>query len=146
MDKFKKRHLTRQIASQIVYISFMDDLMSPWKEILIPLLETQELNMSSLDLDFLTELMNSLQESLSVYQERFDSLMKNGILSLPAIERAILLVSAGEMHLQPSLTKKAVIINEALTLIRDLSEEKNVKFLNAVLDKYALKYAPELIK
>lgn len=145
MDKFKKRHLTRQIASQIIYISFIDDL-NPWKDILFSLLETQELKLQSIDLDFLTQLMSAITDSSSLYEEQLNLLMKNGIASLPAIEKAILFVSAAEMSLLPACTTKSIIINEALTLVRTLSDEKNVKFLNAVLDTYALKHATHLLK
>ena len=63
-----------------------------------------------------------IQENLSEWD--YDSIGK--------VEKAILRLGAFEILVQK--TNKAIIINEAVELAKELADEKSPKFINGVLD------------
>ena len=136
MDKYKKRHNARVVAAQILYISIMDR-ESLWHDSLRTLTTLEQTKNTIFELEFAQELIEAALKDRDAFDDALHPLMKNGIDSIPFIERAILWIACAELNQKPMLASKSVILNESLNLIKELSDHKNVKFLNALLDKYA---------
>jgi transcription termination factor NusB len=136
MDKYKKRHNARITAAQTLYMTIIDR-STQWHESLDTLSTLEETKHILFDRNFVEELVKTALKDSSDFDEALSPLMKNGIESIPAIERAILWIACVELNKRPIVVSKSVIFNESLNLIKELSDHTNVKFLNALLDHYA---------
>lgn len=144
MNKYKKRHNSRIIAAQVLYMHQVDPSLS-WIESFQTLAqvhnfidnESQYVIHYDFDHQFSRSLITQAIEKQHLFDEQLSQLMKNGIASIPLIERALLWIACVELNEDPPITSKSVVINETLELIKELSDESNIKFLNAILDRYA---------
>ncbi|MBM4222717.1 MAG: hypothetical protein FJ161_02820 [Gammaproteobacteria bacterium] len=137
MDQYKKRHNARCVAAQCLYSTIINPQDS-WKHALDALQEIENNNIPlSFDRPFTEYLIETCLENADQYEEALSPHLKHGIRSLHPIDRAIVWIACCELNQKPLLTTRAIILNECLTLIRELSEEQSVKFLNALLDRYA---------
>ncbi len=136
MDKYKKRHNARIAAAQVLYTTIIDK-SAQWHDSLRALSLVDETRGSVFDLEFATQLIEGALKEHVAYDTALSPLMRNGIESIPAIERAILWIACVELNQKPMITSKSVIFNESLNMIKELSDQTNVKFLNALLDRYA---------
>ena len=56
---------------------------------------------------------------------------------LPAVDRAVLRAGAWELLFGTQETDSAIVIDQSVLLVADLSEEKSIPYVNAVLDRVA---------
>ncbi len=136
MDTYKKRHNARIAAAQALYTIIIDST-AQWDEALNALSTLEETKGILFDKEFAEELIEAALKGGSNFDDELSPLMRNGIKSIPAIERAILWIACAELNKKPMLISHSVILNESLNLIKELSDHTNVKFLNALLDRYA---------
>lgn len=74
--------------------------------------------------------------------DRIDSMISEHLREwtlerLPAVDRAVLRAGSWELLFSPDDLDSAVVIDQAVLLISDLSVEKSVAYVNAVLDRVA---------
>jgi N utilization substance protein B len=62
---------------------------------------------------------------------------------MPAVDRAVLRLGLYELLWAPDATDAAVVIDEAVALVKSLSTDDSPRFVNAVLDRIA-GIAPQL--
>lgn len=74
--------------------------------------------------------------------DRLDSMISEHLREwtlerIPAVDRAVLRAAAWELLFAPDEVDSAVVIDQAVLLVSDLSAEKSVPYVNAVLDRVA---------
>ena len=74
--------------------------------------------------------------------DRLDSMISEHLREwtlerLPAVDRAVLRAAAWELLFSPEGTDSAIVIDQAVLLVADLSAERSVPYVNAVLDRLA---------
>lgn len=85
-------------------------------------------------LEFALYLLNGVRENLAKIDDDLNALLNEYKLNeIGAVEKAILRLGAYEIEF--TQTQKAVIINEAIELAKELCGETSPKFINGVLDK-----------
>ncbi|TXE78871.1 transcription antitermination factor NusB [Campylobacter peloridis] len=83
---------------------------------------------------FTLDLYNGINEKLSLIDKRINEYLKEYKLEEVAnIEKAILRLGAYEILF--TQTQKAIIINEAIELAKEMAGDNAPKFINGVLDK-----------
>ena len=80
-------------------------------------------------------ILNDLDHNIEKYKENINNLLVNWTFDrLNLIDQAILLVAVSELNIKE--TSKAIIIDEAILISKEYSEEEAYKYINGVLDKY----------
>ncbi|AJC84349.1 transcription antitermination factor NusB [Campylobacter peloridis] len=83
---------------------------------------------------FTLDLYNGINEKLSLIDKRINEYLKEYKLEeVASIEKAILRLGAYEILF--TQTQKAIIINEAIELAKEMAGDNAPKFINGVLDK-----------
>lgn len=135
MDKHKKRHNSRIVAAQCLYTRLLSpELPFDLDSTLRLLEEIQEL---VYDKDFVAQLVDGAYEA----QERWDSYInehtKYGAASFQPLERAVLWLGFYELSLTPRVVTPPIVIDEALEVLQDLSDERTKGLINGLLDRFA---------
>lgn len=141
MDKHKKRHNSRIVAVQCLYTRMLApelhfDLESSFKL----LAEIQEL---SYDKDFVAQLVNGAYEKQEQWDDYIDAHTKFGAASFQPLERAVLWLGFYELSLTPRVVSPPIVIDEALEVLRDLSDERTRGLINGLLDRFAKSNEPQ---
>jgi N utilization substance protein B len=135
IQKYKKRHNARLLAVQCLYSWQVSQ--TPIPEAKAAVLMVPELKLLDYDEEFFNELTTVVlrdQKRLDSYLEPF---IKLGLESLHPIERAIAWIATLELTTRPQVLASSIIINEAIDLTKQLSDENAHRFMNAVLDNVA---------
>lgn len=120
------RRQVRQSIVSLLYASEFNELQSEFVEEFLG-----QNKIRNEQKKFALKLLNGINANLQSLDEKLISYMKEADKT-SKIERAILRLSAYEfLHTN---TDKAVIINEAIELSKELASENSPKFINAVLD------------
>lgn len=87
---------------------------------------------------FTMEIVTGVAERL----DRLDSMISEHLREwtlerLPAVDRAVLRAGAWELLFGTQETDSAIVIDQAVLLVSDLSAEKSIPYVNAVLDQVA---------
>ena len=87
---------------------------------------------------FTMEIVTGVAERL----DRLDSMISEHLREwtlerLPAVDRAVLRAGAWELLFGTEQVESAIVINQSVLLVSDLSAEKSVPYVNAVLDRIA---------
>ncbi|EAH6868751.1 transcription antitermination factor NusB [Campylobacter sp. LMG 7929] len=83
---------------------------------------------------FTLDLYNGINEQLALLDEKINECLKEHKLDgVASIEKAILRLGAYEILF--TSTQKAIIINEAIELAKEMAGDNAPKFINGVLDK-----------
>ncbi|EAJ0335348.1 transcription antitermination factor NusB [Campylobacter lari] len=83
---------------------------------------------------FTLDLYNGINEQLTLLDEKINECLKEHKLDgVASIEKAILRLGAYEILF--TSTQKAIIINEAIELAKEMAGDSAPKFINGVLDK-----------
>ena len=87
---------------------------------------------------FTMEIVTGVAERL----DRLDSMIAEHLRDwtlerLPAVDRAVLRAGAWELLFGTQETDSAIVIDQSVLLVADLSAEKSVPYVNAVLDRVA---------
>ena len=89
-------------------------------------------NFDSTD-DFVDSIKNDLNNNIDVYIEEINSKLNHWKFDrLAYVDQAILLEATCEYHL--NLNTKNIIIDEAIRIAKDYSDEESYKYINGVLD------------
>lgn len=134
MDKHKKRHNSRIVAVQCLYTRMLApelhfDLDSNFKL----LAEIQDL---SYDKDFVAQLVNGAYDKKAQWDAYIDSNTKFGAASFQPLERAVLWLGFYELSITPRVVNPPIVIDEALEVLRDLSDERIRGLINGLLDRF----------
>lgn len=87
---------------------------------------------------FTMEIVTGVAERL----DRLDSMISEHLREwtlerLPAVDRAVLRAGAWELLFGTEQVESAIVIDQSVLLVSDLSAEKSVPYVNAVLDRIA---------
>lgn len=87
---------------------------------------------------FTIEIVRGVAERL----DRLDSMISEHLREwtlerLPAVDRAVLRAGAWELLFGTEQVESAIVIDQSVLLVSDLSAEKSVPYVNAVLDRIA---------
>jgi N utilization substance protein B len=90
----------------------------------------------------------TLVEGVAAHRERIDDILAEhsegwSVPRMPAVDRAVLRLGVYELLWAPDNTDAAVVIDEAVALVKTLSTDDSPRFVNAVLDRIA-RIAPQL--
>ncbi|MFL1705704.1 MULTISPECIES: transcription antitermination factor NusB [Campylobacter] len=122
------RHQVRQAVISLLYAQEMGSEMSEFKDEFL-----EEKKIRNEQRNFTTSLYDGVNENLTALDELLNSHLKEyKIHEIGVVERAILRLGAYEMKFTD--TDKAVVINEAIELAKELGSDSAPKFINGVLD------------
>ncbi|HEX4704814.1 MAG TPA: transcription antitermination factor NusB [Pseudonocardiaceae bacterium] len=100
------------------------------------------------DLQPMRDYTITLVEGVTANRERIDGILTEhsegwSVPRMPAVDRAVLRLGLYELLWAPDATDAAVVIDEAVALVKSLSTDDSPRFVNAVLDRIA-GIAPQL--
>lgn len=122
------RHQVRQAVISLLYAQEMGSEMEEFKN---EFLEDKKIR--NQQKEFTKSLFNGVNSNLEKIDEVLNSFLNEyKIDKVGVVERAILRLGAYEMNFTD--TDKAVIINEAIELAKEMASETSPKFINGVLD------------
>jgi len=125
------RHQVRQAVISLLYAKEMGSEMDEFSG---EFLESRRIR--NKQKEFTSELIEGIYANLSEIDELLNSRLKEHKLDeVGAVERAILRL--GVYELKFTSTDKAIVINEAVELAKEFSNETATKFINGVLDGLA---------
>ena len=90
------------------------------------------------DLEYFHHLVREIPLHLKQLDDRLTPHVDRDIAAIDPVERAILWVGAFELAFHPEIPYR-VILNEAVELAKTYGAEQGHKYINAVLDRVALK-------
>lgn len=135
------RNKARQAAVQALYQWQLTE--QPPEEIERHFLDDHELH--DVDLAYFHQLVREVPRHLHELDDHLLPYVDRAIDDIDPVERAILRISTYEFEFQPEIPYK-VVLNEAVELAKIFGAEHGYKFVNAVLDKVALKLRPREIR
>jgi N utilization substance protein B len=97
------------------------------------------------DLDYFHHLVQEIPLHLHELDDHLSPHLDRAINEIDPVERAILRIGAFEFEFHPEIPYK-VVLNEAVELAKTFGAEHGHRFVNAVLDKVAMKLRPTEIK
>lgn len=123
------RHQVRQAVISLLYAKEMGSEMVEFPDEFL-----EEKKIRNKQKDFTNELF----EGVLAHQSQIDEILNEKlseykIEEIGVVERAILRLGVYEMKF--TTTDKAVVINEAVELAKEMASENMTKFINGVLDK-----------
>ena len=122
------RHQVRQSVISLLYANEMGSKDSEFVDEFL-----EEKKIRNEQKNFTTTLLNGVLDNVSSLDEALNAHLKEwDMAQIGSIERAILRLGAYEMKFTD--TDKAVIINEAIELAKELGSDSAPKFINGVLD------------
>lgn len=93
--------------------------------------------------EFVRELVSGAWDEQKRWDEYIDAHTKYGAASFQPLERAVLWLGFYELSLSPRLASPSIVIDEALEVLRDLSDERTRSLVNGLLDRFAKAHDPE---
>lgn len=122
------RHQVRQAVISLLYASEMGSEMVEFRDEFL-----EEKKIRNKQKQFTQSLFEGVVENLDLIDENLNLRLKeHKIDEIGAVERAILRLGVYEIKFTP--TDKAIIINEAIELAREMAADSSPKLINAVLD------------
>lgn len=97
------------------------------------------------DLDYFHHLVREIPLHLHELDDHLNPHLDRAINEIDPVERAILRIGAFEFEFHPEIPYK-VVLNEAVELAKTFGAEHGHRFVNAVLDKVAVKLRADEIK
>ncbi|MGA9853827.1 MAG: transcription antitermination factor NusB [Gammaproteobacteria bacterium] len=95
-------------------------------------------NIKDTDTDYFEELLRGVIEDSDQLTAAFSPYLDRPLAQLDPIERGIFLLSTYELSARPDVPYR-VVLNEAVGLARKFGAEDSHKYINAVLDRTAIK-------
>jgi len=129
------RHLARESALEVLYAwhtSGSDNIAIPG--LISGRLEEEERQQQ--DIAYLRAIVNGVLDTREDLDAKISTVIKRSLRSIATLELNILRLSTWEMVNRLEIPYR-VIINEALELARDYTDESARSFINGVLDKMA---------
>jgi N utilization substance protein B len=130
------RHMARLAAVQVMYqINILNDELDKAISSFIQYIKDEK-EYDRINIDFFKSLVNKFKEDID-----FDNIISKNlnvgksIESISIITKSIMQVGIIEMTFEE--TASSVIINEYVEIAKEFVDDKNVKFINAILDKIA---------
>lgn len=121
-----------QVRSAVVSLLYAQEMGSEMVEFTPEFLEEKKIRNDQLS--FAHELIEGVNANLASLDAQInENLNEYKLDQIGAVERAILRLGAYEISAKK--TDKAVIINEAIELAKELASDTSPKFINGVLDK-----------
>ena len=122
------RHQVRQAVISLLYAN---ELGSSQSEFLEEFLEEKKIRNEQRN--FTISLLNGVVRNLQLLDDTLNNFLKEWTINeIGAVERAILRLGVYEMKF--TNTDRAVVINEAIELAKELGSDSAPKFINGVLD------------
>jgi N utilization substance protein B len=128
------RHLARQAAVQALYQWQLTH--QPPQDIEQHFINDHQFK--DVDLDYFHQLVREVPLHLHELDDHLAPHLDRGIDEVDPVERAILRIGAYELEFRLEVPYK-VVINEAVELAKTFGAEHGHKYVNAVLDKVALR-------
>lgn len=94
--------------------------------------------LEQVDLEYFHHLVREIPAHLAALDEQLAPHVDRGIAEIDPVERAILRLGAFELEFHPEIPYR-VVLNEAIELAKTFGAEHGHKYVNAVLDRVALK-------
>lgn len=127
------RKRSREIAMELLFGMTLSK--NTLEETIETFTEDYEMNLKTIDLEYIKEALLKVQENIEVIDEKIESSLTNWKLDrISKINLSILRLAIAEMIYLEGIPEK-VAINEAIELTKKYSDEKSVSFVNGVLDK-----------
>ncbi|MSN96172.1 transcription antitermination factor NusB [Campylobacter sp. FMV-PI01] len=121
-----------QVREAVVSLLYAKGMVSQKDEFIDEILEDRKIR--NKQKEFANSLLNGVLQNLSSIDEVLNShLSEHKIHEVGEVERAILRLGAYEIKF--TQIDKAVAINEAIELAKELGNETSPSFINGVLDK-----------
>lgn len=95
-------------------------------------------NIKDTDIDYFEELLRGVIADSDQLAAVFSPFLDRPVAQLDPIERGIFLLSTYELSARPDVPYR-VVLNEAVELARKFGAEDSHKYINAVLDRAAIK-------
>jgi transcription antitermination protein NusB len=134
LSRTKLRHNARIAAMQALYQwQFThNDIADVLKH------TTEEKNLATIDQEYFQQAVTTAINNSADIDEKISAYLDRELKELNPLELSVLRLAAYEFLYRPDVPYK-VIINEALELTKQYGSEQGHKYVNAVLDKMALK-------
>lgn len=94
--------------------------------------------LEQVDLEYFHHLVREIPAHLAALDAQLAPHVDRGIAEIDPVERAILRLGAFELEFHPEIPYR-VVLNEAIELAKTFGAEHGHKYVNAVLDRVALK-------
>ncbi len=130
----RKRHKARCFALQALYQWQLTG--NDIDEIVLRFIS--EMNQKKTDIHYFRQLVHEIVQQTPSLDTTFAAYLDRSLDALGPIELAILRLSTYEMIACPDLPYK-VVLNEAIELAKTFAAEDAHKYINAILDKVAVK-------
>ncbi|GAB6170322.1 transcription antitermination factor NusB [Clostridium carnis] len=127
------RKRSREIAMELLFGMTLSK--NTLEETIENFLEDYEMNLKTIDLEYIKEILQKIQENMDIIDSKIESTLTNWKLDrISKVNLTILRIAIGEMLFLDDVPEK-VAINEAIEITKKYSDEKSVSFINGVLDK-----------
>lgn len=126
------RHRAREAAVQALYQWQLTEQLPDEAQFLL------DHQLDGVDLEYFHHLISEVPLRLHELDDQLLPHLDREVGEVDPVERAILRLGAYELEFQPQVPYK-VVLDEAVELARTFGAEHGHKFVNAVLDKVALK-------
>lgn len=127
------RKKSRELAMELLFGMTLSK--NTLEETMETFIEDYEMNLNTIDLDYIKEILLKVQENIEVIDAKIESSLTNWkIERISKVNLTILRIAVGEMMFLEDVPAK-VAINEAIEVTKRYSDEKSVSFINGVLDK-----------
>jgi N utilization substance protein B len=98
--------------------------------------------LSGVDVEYFRHLVREVPRRQQALDDRLGPCLDRELREVDPVERAILRVGAFEFECHPEIPYR-VVINEAVELAKTFGAEQGHKFVNAVLDRLAVRLRPD---
>ncbi len=126
------RHKAREAALQVLYQWQLTEQLPNEEQFIL------DHQLDDVDLEYFHHLVSEVPLHLHELDDHLIPHLDREVDEVDLVERAILRLGAYELEFQPQVPYK-VVLDEAVELARTFGAEHGHKFVNAVLDKVALK-------
>ncbi|MGL5354049.1 MAG: transcription antitermination factor NusB [Clostridium sp.] len=126
------RKKSRELAMELLFGMTLSK--NTLEETMENFIEDYELKLSTLDIEYIRNILKVVEENKGVLDEKITTALVNWKLDrISKVNLTILRLAVAEMLYLDDVPEK-VAINEALELTKMYSDEKSVSFVNGVLD------------
>ncbi|ATD55190.1 transcription antitermination factor NusB [Clostridium chauvoei] len=127
------RKKSRELAMELLFGMTLSK--NTLEETMETFIEDYEMNLNTIDLDYIKEILLKVQENIEVVDSKIEAALTNWkIERISKVNLTILRIAVAEMMFLDDVPSK-VAINEAIEVTKRYSDEKSVSFINGVLDK-----------
>jgi N utilization substance protein B len=126
------RHKAREAAVQALYQWQLTEQLPNEEQFIL------DHQLDGVDLEYFHHLISEVPLHMHELDDQLVPHLDREVGEVDPVERAILRLGAYELEFQPQVPYK-VVLDEAVELARTFGAEHGHKFVNAVLDKVALK-------